>query len=49
MSETFQKGCPRYYLPHGGKARGDITCHVGNTSLAGVLKGHKIQFIVLQK
>ena len=42
-----QKGCARYYPPHGGKAWKDIASHVGNTSLAGVLKGHKIRFIVL--
>ena len=47
-SGTFHTGCPKNYLPRGGKAQKDIISPVGNTSPAGVLKGHKILFIVLQ-
>ncbi len=43
----FQKGCPKYYPHHGGKAQKLITPHRGDISVAGVTQNRKIQFLVL--
>ena len=45
--QKFQKGCAKYYRPHGNPVQKNIIRVLGNNSLAGVHKGRVIRFLAL--
>ena len=46
-TKNFQRGCAKYYRPHGNLVQKNSVKVLRNNSLAGVHKGHMIHFLAL--